>query len=186
MTVMKKKQPQNRPKGVFPVGGHDHGKCLARALDHAEEVCRGRGARLTDSRRRVLELIWRSHAPIGAYEVLDGLRRDQPNAQPPTVYRAIDFLARQGLVHRIESRNAFVGCCSPETGQSPDSHGHGGQFLICRACGAAAEMNDPRIEAAILSSARDAGFTVGRGTIEVEGLCPNCTGGNGANGGKEP
>ncbi len=167
MKAMKKNQPEN----AFPGGGHDHGKCLARALDHAEIICSRRGARLTDSRRRVLELIWRSHAPIGAYEVLDGLRRDKPNAQPPTVYRAIDFLAGQGLVHRIESRNAFVGCDLYDVGRS---HGHGGQFLICRACGAAAEMNDPRIEAAILSSARDAGFKVGRRTIEVEGLCPNC------------
>ncbi len=164
-------QPQNHQENAFPVGGHDHGKCLARALGHAEEVCRSRGARLTELRRRVLELIWRSHAPIGAYEVLDRLRREKPNAQPPTVYRALDFLAGYGLVHRIESLNAFVGCCLPENGHY---HGHAGQFLICRACGAAAEMNDPRIDAAILSSARDAGFTVGRGTIEVEGICPNC------------
>ena len=171
MTATKKKQPQKQPENAFPGGGHDHGKCLARALDHAETIC---GARLTDSRRRVLELIWRSHAPIGAYEVLDALRRDKPNAQPPTVYRAIEFLARHGLVHRIESRNAFVGC---DVYDIDRSHGHGGQFLICRACGAAAEMNDPRIKAAILSSARDAGFTVGRRTIEVEGLCPNCNGG---------
>ncbi len=161
-------QPQNQPENTFPVGGHDHGKCLSRALDRAETLC---GTRLTDSRRRVLELIWRSHAPIGAYEVLDGLRRDKPNAQPPTVYRAIDFLAGQGLVHRIESLNAFVGCDVYDVGRS---HGHAGQFLICRACGAAAEMNDPRINAAILSSARDAGFKVDRRTIEVEGLCPNC------------
>lgn len=182
---MKKERGQSQPRNAFPVGGHDHGKCLARALDHAEEVCRGRGARLTDSRRRVLELIWRSHAPIGAYEVLAALRREKPNAQPPTVYRALDFLARQGLVHRIESLNAFVGCGSTEMGQSPDFHGHSGQFLICRACGAAAEMNDPRIKAAILSSARDAGFTVGHGTIEVEGLCPNCSGTNVAGGGKK-
>ena len=68
--------------------------------------------------------MWGGHKPLGAYDILDTLKRERVGAAPPTVYRALAFLLQQGLVHRIESRNAFVGCCEPETP-------HGGQFLIC-------------------------------------------------------
>ncbi|MGB8274266.1 MAG: hypothetical protein WCF16_03240, partial [Alphaproteobacteria bacterium] len=72
-----------------------------------------------------------------------------------------------GLVHRIESLNAFVGCVRPGSA-------HGGQFLICSACGAAAELNDGRIGRAVASRARRLGFQVNRQTIEVLGTCPSC------------
>src|SRR5690606_29397539 len=96
-------------------GQHDHRRCIADALDAAERVCAGRGARLTELRRRVLELVWQSHRPVGAYPLLAALGRDGHAPAPPTVYRALDFLQAQGLVHRIESRNAYVGCPHPET-----------------------------------------------------------------------
>jgi len=153
----------------FPGRNLDHRRCMDRALDRAVAVCRRRGARLTKLRRRVLELIWRGHRPVGANDILDALRRERRGAAPPTVYRALDFLAGHGLVHRIESRNCFVGCSDPE-------HPHGGQFLICTSCGAAAEINDARVDAAIRDSAREAGFAVRRRTVEVDGLCPHCRG----------
>ncbi len=118
-------------------------------------------------RRDVLELVWRGHEPIGAYDLLDALRTKHPGAAPPTVYRALDFLIGQGLVHRIESLNAYVGCNRPE-------HSHASQFLICESCGATAELNDPAIEAAVQRRAAALGFEVGRQTIEARGLCPRC------------
>lgn len=147
--------------------GHDHSHCIDDALDRAAALSAARGVRLTPLRRRVLELIWSGHKPLGAYEILDILRDEHQGAAPPTVYRALDFLLDQGLIHRIESMNSFVGCADPDTP-------HGGQFLICRACGAAAELNDARIEQAIRKTAASAGFAVGRPMIEIEGLCPNC------------
>ncbi len=147
--------------------GHDHQGCVDSALDRAADICRRQGARLTPLRRRVLELIWSGHRPSGAYAVLEGLKRERRNAAPPTVYRALDFLLGQGLVHRIEHLNAFVGCSIPDTP-------HGGQFLVCRSCGVAAEINDARIDTAIHDSAHEAGFVVSRPTIEVKGLCPGC------------
>jgi len=153
----------------FPAARHDHRRCLAAALAAAERLCRARGSRLTALRRRVLELVWRNHEPIGAYAILDNLRARGRVAAPTTVYRALDFLAAEGLVHRIESLNAFVGCIDPRTP-------HRGQFLICHGCGAAAELEDPRVEAAIEASAVDVGFQVASRTIEVMGLCPNCGG----------
>jgi Fur family transcriptional regulator, zinc uptake regulator len=115
----------------------------------------------------VLELIWASHDPIGAYAVLDALRADGRAAAPPTVYRAIEFLIEQGLVHRIESRNAYVGCATPD-------EGHASQFLICARCGAASELHDSRIQSMIGESAKARGFRAQQLVVEVIGLCPSC------------
>lgn len=152
---------------TFPPPHHDHAACVAHALDAAEAECRRRGARLTDIRRRVLELVWRSHQPVGAYAVLEALGHEGFCAAPPTVYRALDFLLAHGLVHRIERLNAFVGCSHP--GQP-----HAGQFLLCQHCGAAAELDDPAIDAAVAAAAARLGFTAARQTVEIEGLCPAC------------
>ncbi len=163
------------PNQGFPGAEHDHGNCVGEALDRAEAVCRRRGTRLTALRRRVLELVWGGHKPVGAYDILDGLRGERRKAAPPTVYRALEFLMEQRLVHRIESLNAFVGCCSPETS-------HAGQFLICNCCGAAVELDDARIGAAIADSAGRAGFVVERRIVEVEGVCPRCRDGEAGRG----
>jgi len=139
-------------------------------MQAAVDLCAARGARLTALRRRVLELIWKSHQPVGAYELLDILKNERRNAQPPTVYRALDFLLELGLVHRIESRNAFIGCCAPDTA-------HPSQFLICSDCGAAAEITDNRLDKAIEGLAREAGFSVHHRIVEIAGHCPNCQAG---------
>lgn len=149
----------------FPSPQHDHHNCITQALAAAEDECRRRGARLTDIRRRVLELVWRSHAPIGAYALLQALGK----AAPPTVYRALDFLLAHGLIHRIEKLNAYVGCAHP-------GHDQPGQFLLCRRCGRAAELNDATIEAAVRDAAGRHGFEIASLTVEAEGICPACRG----------
>lgn len=151
----------------FPVANHDHGACIAQALEAAEAECRRRGARLTDIRRRVLELVWQSHAPVGAYALLERLGREGFCAAPPTIYRALDFLLAHGLIHRIERLNAFTGCSRPGVP-------HAGQFLLCTGCGAAAELNDPAIEAAMAAAAARLGFILTGQTVEADGLCPSC------------
>ena len=152
---------------AFLKTGHDHSHCLTGALDRAAELCAKKGVRLTNLRRRVLELIWSGHKPIGAYELLSSLKSERLGAGPPTVYRALNFLRTQGLVHRIESLNAFVGCPDPD---KP----HGGQFLICKSCGLAAEIIDDTVDRAIKKCAANASFDIGRKVIEIEGLCPHC------------
>src|SRR5919204_1424092 len=97
----------------FQAASHDHDSCIDRALDRAAQLCEERGARLTALRREVLALVWRGHEPVGAYAILEALRRSHPGAAPPTVYRALDFLIEHGLIHRIESLNAYVGCSRP-------------------------------------------------------------------------
>jgi len=153
---------------AFDQHEHDHRDCIDAALAAAEEICARHGAQLTKTRRRVLELIWAHRKPVGAYQLLDDLSRERGRVAPPTVYRAIDFLLDRGLVHRIESLNAFIGCAHPrET--------HTGCFLICRACGATAEMEDARLDRALNAAAADVAFRVERRTVEMRGLCPACT-----------
>ncbi len=152
---------------TFPRAGHDHVSCVKSAVEKAYQICETRHIRMTDLRKRVLELVWRSHKPIGAYDILDVLHRERGGAAPPTVYRALDFLREAGLIHRIESLNAFVGCAEPE-------HDHAGQFLICRTCGTVAEISDPVLDTAVLGVASRAGFAIERRTIELQGLCPDC------------
>lgn len=148
--------------------GHDHEHCLSDALGEAEALCAERGARLTAIRRRVLEIIWQSHAPIGAYDILDALRKEGRSAQPPTVYRALDFLLAQGLAHRITSLNAYIGCTAP--GRS-----HGAQMLICERCGTVAELDDMTIGDTVTSAARAVGFRITNQALEVVGVCRDCS-----------
>ncbi len=156
-----------RATQLFPRSGHDHGRCVSDALEAAEELCARAGDRLTPLRRRVLELVWSSHRPIGAYAILDSLREDGRSAAPPTVYRALDFLLEHGLIHRIESLNAFAGCSHP--GES-----HLVQFLICKSCGMTAELDDRRLADAIGRSAADQGFNIQSRVVELSGICAGC------------
>jgi Fur family transcriptional regulator, zinc uptake regulator len=148
---------------------HDHRRCVREALASAERICRDNGARLTPVRRRVLELIWESHEAVKAYDILDRLGEASGRAKPPTVYRALDFLMEQGLIHRVESTNAFVGCRHPE-------HAHEFQLLICDSCSHVEEIEVPGVSRAVNQHATDSGFQVREQTIEVRGLCAECAG----------
>lgn len=147
---------------------HDHSHCVHDALATAERLCAESGARLTPLRRRVLELVWGSHRPLGAYELLDQLTAEGHKPAPPTVYRALEFLLEQKLVHRIASRNAFLGCTHPGAL-------HAGYFLLCDACGNAEEIADgSALAGAIAAAASAADFDVSSQTLELTGRCRRC------------
>jgi len=150
----------------FPSVDHDHSDCVNDALQSAEDVCAQKVTRLTDLRRRVLELVWESHRPVGAYYILEALMKEQ-RAAPPTVYRALDFLLGQGLVHRIASLNAYVGCNRPQTP-------HSGQFLICDTCLESAEILNEKVFDALRETALNTGFDVHQQTVEIIGTCRRC------------
>lgn len=137
-------------------------------LARADAICARRGVRLTDQRRQILRLVLAAPEPVGAYTLLDRLRDEGTRAQPPTVYRALDFLLAQGLVHRLERLNAFVGC------HDDAEHDHAAQFLLCAECGRAEEVEDPAIAAAITTAAASRGFKPQRAIIELEGTCAEC------------
>jgi Fur family zinc uptake transcriptional regulator len=141
---------------------------VAARLARAQAECARRGVRMTDVRRDVLRLILQAGEPVGAYALLDGLRALTGGGKPPTVYRALDFLLAQGLIHRVERLNAFVGC------HDEAAHAHAAQFLICRVCGRATEVEDKGVEAAVAAAAAAVGFSPARSIVEVEGVCRGC------------
>lgn len=147
---------------------HDHSHCISTAMETARQVCADKGARLTALREQVLRLIWNSHQPLGAYALMDMLsEQSTKRVAPPTVYRALDFLLEQGLIHRINMLNAFVGCTHP------DSH-HANNFLICEHCGVAIEFSTDSLETSIQSTASDFGFSIRSQCIELMGSCQQC------------
>ena len=141
---------------------------IAGLLDRADAICARRGARLTSLRRLVLGLILEGDGPTGAYDLLDRLKARRPGAAPPTVYRALEFLLAQGLIHRVERLSAFVGCVVH------DEHDHAAQFLICRGCGRVTELEDADVVTALKAAAQQAGFHIQGATIEAEGRCAGC------------
>jgi len=148
---------------------------LDSALARAEASCLARGAQLTPLRRQVLALVLAARQPIGAYALLDQLRATRAGAAPPTVYRALDFLLDQGLIHRLERLNAFV-ACGHQHAAHEHAQDHQHQFLICRDCGATSEICDSGVTRAVTEAALRQGFRLLRATVEVEGICGRCAG----------
>lgn len=142
-------------------------KALRQAIRRAEDLCRERGVRFTDQRRRVLEIICAANRPMGAYEILESMKEPVPGAAPPTVYRALNFLLEQGLIHKLETLHAFVGCTHPE-------HPHASQFLICTECGDISEMNDMEVARRLQRAGEATGFKAQRRVVEVIGTCGDC------------
>lgn len=146
---------------------HDHDVCVDQVLATADARCAKERLRLTPVRRKVLELLLQEHRALGAYAILDMLREVGYGSQPPVAYRALDFLAEHGFVHRIERLNAFVACVHPDEAHSP-------AFMICRLCDAVAETRSASAKNALGAVARKAGFLIERTVIEAEGVCPAC------------
>jgi Fur family zinc uptake transcriptional regulator len=151
----------------FPRPRHDHSRCVKTALHLAEEKSREQGLRLTAMRRRVLEILWQRHGAMGAYDILDVLAEDGDRPAPMAVYRALDFLIDAGLVHKLNSLNAFIGCAAP-------AEDHDAQFLICERCGTAAEIEGAPITKAVDQAAKSEGFDVRQRVVEISGVCPHC------------
>ncbi len=158
----------NTGKAVFPDRDHDHGRCSSDALKRAEELCGQRAQKLTPTRRQVLEVLLSSHKPLGAYEIIDRAAKSGTRHAPITVYRALDFLIENGFAHRIESRNAFIGC----------SHRHDTDdlvvFLICERCGEVGEAPSQQVAESLKGATRAAGFAPKAPVIEITGVCANC------------
>ena len=154
---------------MFPEPHHNHAQCTAELLSRAERTCERRGSRLTGQRREVLSCVAESHSAVGAYDIIERMAGHGPRPAPITVYRALDFLEAHGLVHKIESRNAFVAC----------THAHEGQpaaMLVCENCGLVAELDAPDVFERLKSAAEARGFALRRSVVELTGLCRACGG----------
>jgi Fur family zinc uptake transcriptional regulator len=137
-------------------------------LENVRRQCRDQAIRLTPIREQVLRLVVVEGKPIKAYDLLERLREAHARAAPPTVYRALDFLLDNGFIHRLESLNAFVGCGHPEAV-------HDSQFLICDCCDATVELEDQSVVEQLRVAAEAQGFHASSQTIEVHGMCLDCS-----------
>jgi len=149
-------------------GQHNHRGCVDHALQTAEQICLEKDVRLTAIRKNVLELICANHKAIGAYELLDLFRAQDPKAKPVTIYRALDFLMEAGLVHKIESLNAFIGCLQAEAQ-------HKTAILICDQCKNAYEIDATSVYESIFSLSEAVQFRPQYLTLELHGLCASCS-----------
>lgn len=142
---------------------------VSKILLQAEQLCESRQCRFTESRRRVLELVCQYSQPVGAYTLLDDLKRDGMSAAPPTVYRALDFLLENGLIHRLATNNTYLACAHPQ------KH-HEGLFLVCSQCGDTQEVHTDGVIEAVKKNAKKCKFTVEHAAVEVTGICHRCGG----------
>ncbi len=155
---------------------HNHTHLPTDILAEAERYCEAERLRLTPQRRAVLELLANSATPLGAYELLAQAASVTPNPAgakrlaPITIYRALDFLLEAGLIHRLESRNAFIVC--------PHRHGLGETivFLICETCGQVEEAISDEIHNGLKCLASQRRFQLKAQVIELAGHCTQCSG----------
>ena len=127
-------------------------------------------ANLTPNRRRVLQQLQRSERPLSAYELLELLRQDGVSWQPPTAYRALDYLVEQGLAHYLQSIQKYVVC--PHSDCSHFSH-----LLICVLCGQVQEVAMPAaLLTALQQQAEELDFQLAPQFLELKGVCGRCRG----------
>jgi Fur family zinc uptake transcriptional regulator len=161
---------QARAARLVDAKPHEHvrGRCAADAIAHAEAVCAKRAQKFTPIRRQVLQALLSSHRPLGAYEVIDELARTMPRPAPITIYRALDFLMENGLVHRIESRNAYLACAHHHDETAMVA------FLICDLCGSVGEIPAAPVARSVNAAARASGFAPKMSVVEISGTCAHC------------
>ena len=133
------------------------------ALAEAEARCKARGEAWTAPRGRVYELLLAADGPRTAYELMEAYKRGRRPAAPPTVYRALDFLAGMGLAHRVESSKAYMACTAPN---AP----HVAGFLLCDVCG----RTDELLHSLDGWTPPDSDFVVRSSLLEIHGACPAC------------
>lgn len=139
---------------------------VAYQLEAATQYCQVNGARLTSSRRAVLQLLLEQPGGVKAYQLLEALRANNPDVAPPVVYRALAFLQRMGLVHRLDSLNAFVAC---SLGQHECS-----VLLVCPDCGAVKELLVPDLARQLHELAMCSGFALQGHCVEIKAFCAQC------------
>ena len=148
-------------------GCKHHKHCIEDALRDAKAVCEAQSVRFTQQRQRVFELVWASHQPAKAYDILSILQKEDASAKPPTVYRALDFLLELGLIHKLHRLNAYIGCSHLEK-MGPCF------FLICSHCGNVTEEDDAALDRFVRQTARKHHFIPDQTTLEMDGICQNC------------
>ena len=151
----------------MPITHHNHANCTAELISRAELTCAKRGTRLTEQRKDVLSSVAESHSAVGAYEIIERMASGGVRPAPITIYRALDFLLDHDLVHKIESRNAYVACSGSHANNQPT-------LLICDRCGIVDEVIEPATNSSLQSTAATKHFAINKTVIELSGICNQC------------
>ena len=156
------------PEPLFPMIEHDHDCCVEAAVERAQALCQERSVRLTPLREAVLRTLLSSHRALGAYDIIEKLHERGRRLAPISVYRVIEVLLDTGLVHRLESRNAFFACLT----EHDDTRSL--LVLVCEDCTRVAEAEAPEAWTAIKSLTQTNSFQVNDTVLEIRGVCADC------------
>ena len=140
----------------------------AQFLQSAAEHCLKNGANLTDLRRQVLDLVLAHDGVVKAYQILSDLQQARASAAPPTVYRALEFLVEQGILHRVEALNGYVVCRHLDCA-------HPSVILTCRDCGKVDEMAADEGFMTLRQLCAGHGFEMDEQQLLLNGRCVQCS-----------
>ena len=140
----------------------------AQFLQSAAEHCLKNGANLTDLRRQVLDLVLAHDGVVKAYQILSDLQQARGSAAPPTVYRALEFLVEQGILHRVEALNGYVVCRHLDCA-------HPSVILTCRDCGTVDEMAADEGFMTLRQLCAGHGFEMDEQQLLLNGRCVQCS-----------
>ncbi|MFT6212699.1 MAG: Fur family zinc uptake transcriptional regulator [Alphaproteobacteria bacterium] len=144
-----------------------HQECINSAMRNAEMICQEKNIKLTKLRKSVLELIWTGHTPQKAYDLLTIFQKEDPAAKPATIYRTLDFLQENGLVHRINRLNAYIGCVNP-------NHKEPYFLMVCLHCNNVEESTHSEYRDFFNKMINHSQFQCSNKVFEIEGTCQNC------------
>jgi Fe2+/Zn2+ uptake regulation proteins len=153
------------------MNGKEQEKGVSQSLSDAEELCIQHGVRLTELRRTILEMLLSASKPVKAYELIEKMGERGQRITPASIYRTLEFLLHYGLIHRINALNAYVPCTGTHT-----CHAHNLLMFVCSQCQAAQEIDDPDLYASIRSKLGSLGICMQDSCIEIQGVCPKCSG----------
>lgn len=155
-------------ENIFPTLEHDHDNCVDTAVDKARTVCKHQSVRLTPLREDILRVLLSSHKALGAYDIIEALRDGGRRLAPISAYRVIDVLVEAGLVHRLESKNAYFACLA----EHDDTRSL--LVLVCERCARVAEVEATAAWEAIARLTQSSGFQVNNTVLEIQGICADC------------
>ena len=141
-------------------------------IEHAEQNCKSHGSRLTTKRKQVLSLLAQTNKALSAYDLIDLFVKENGEKIPAmSVYRILDFLEAEHLVHKLKLANKYIACSHITC-----KHEHGvPQFLICSVCNAVKEITVNKSTINELNdSVEKAGFKLVSPQLEINCICNDC------------
>ena len=158
----------NKMKSIFPKAKHAHQSCVARLNSRVAGIVDESGKKLGANQLHVLKALMEDHKAVSAYEIVERIAATDIRLQPVQVYRALDGLLKLGLVHRLQSKSAYVACTSLEKCEAP-------QLFYCSSCERVAEISGGSLPQHIAKIAQDHDFQLEQGLVEFIGHCPECS-----------